>query len=106
MPRIDHVAVETDDLDAAAAFYERVFGAKVVRAEGHPVTAYVGHLQERRRSATTLGRRRVAAHAVEQNGEEPVGKLVRVGVRPQPGVRPVRGGEGEQRRRDVVQVGA
>jgi catechol 2,3-dioxygenase-like lactoylglutathione lyase family enzyme len=43
MPRIDHVAVETDDPDAAAAFYERVFAAKVVKTEGHPVMAYVGN---------------------------------------------------------------
>jgi catechol 2,3-dioxygenase-like lactoylglutathione lyase family enzyme len=43
MPRIDHVAVETDDPDAAAAFYERMFGARVVKAEGHPVMAYVGN---------------------------------------------------------------
>jgi catechol 2,3-dioxygenase-like lactoylglutathione lyase family enzyme len=43
MPRIDHVAVETDDPDATAAFYERVFGARVVKTEGHPVMAYVGN---------------------------------------------------------------
>lgn len=43
MPRIDHVAVETDDPDAAAAFYERMFGARVVKTEGHPVMAYVGN---------------------------------------------------------------
>jgi catechol 2,3-dioxygenase-like lactoylglutathione lyase family enzyme len=43
MPRIDHVAVETNDPDATAAFYERVFGARVVKAEGHPVMAYVGN---------------------------------------------------------------
>jgi catechol 2,3-dioxygenase-like lactoylglutathione lyase family enzyme len=42
MPRIDHVAVETDDPDATAAFYERILGARVVRTEGHPVMAYVG----------------------------------------------------------------
>ena len=42
MSRIDHVAVETPDPDAAAAFYERVLGARVVKAEGHPVMAYVG----------------------------------------------------------------
>ena len=42
MPRIDHVAVETPDPDAIAAFYERVLGARVVRAEGHPVMAYLG----------------------------------------------------------------
>jgi catechol 2,3-dioxygenase-like lactoylglutathione lyase family enzyme len=41
-PRIDHVAVETTDPDAAAAFYERVLGARVVRTEGHPVMAYLG----------------------------------------------------------------
>ena len=42
MPRIDHVAVESDDPDAVAAFYERIFGARVVKAEGHPVMAYLG----------------------------------------------------------------
>ena len=42
MPRIDHVAVETDDPDGAAAFYERVLGARVVKAEGHPAMAYLG----------------------------------------------------------------
>src|SRR5215210_1614291 len=43
MPRIDHVDVETDDPDATASFYERIFGARVVKAEGHPVMAYVGN---------------------------------------------------------------
>jgi catechol 2,3-dioxygenase-like lactoylglutathione lyase family enzyme len=42
MPRIDHVAVEAPDPDATAAFYERVFGARIVKAEGHPVMAYLG----------------------------------------------------------------
>jgi catechol 2,3-dioxygenase-like lactoylglutathione lyase family enzyme len=42
MPRIDHVAVESDDPDAAAAFYERILGARIVRREGHPVMAYLG----------------------------------------------------------------
>jgi catechol 2,3-dioxygenase-like lactoylglutathione lyase family enzyme len=43
MARIDHVAVESPDPDAAAVFYERVFGARVVRTEGHPVVAYLGN---------------------------------------------------------------
>jgi catechol 2,3-dioxygenase-like lactoylglutathione lyase family enzyme len=43
MPRIDHVAVETDDPDATAAFYERHLGARIVKAEGHPVMAYLGN---------------------------------------------------------------
>jgi catechol 2,3-dioxygenase-like lactoylglutathione lyase family enzyme len=43
MPRIDHVAVETDDPDAIAAFYEGVLGARIVKREGHPVMAYVGN---------------------------------------------------------------
>jgi catechol 2,3-dioxygenase-like lactoylglutathione lyase family enzyme len=43
MPRIDHVAVETDDPDATAAFYERLFGARIVKTEGHPVMAYLGN---------------------------------------------------------------
>jgi catechol 2,3-dioxygenase-like lactoylglutathione lyase family enzyme len=43
MPRLDHAAFETDDPDATAGFYERVFGARIVKAEGHPVMAYVGN---------------------------------------------------------------
>jgi catechol 2,3-dioxygenase-like lactoylglutathione lyase family enzyme len=43
MPRIDHVAVETEDPDGTAAFYERMLGARIVKREGHPVMAYVGH---------------------------------------------------------------
>jgi catechol 2,3-dioxygenase-like lactoylglutathione lyase family enzyme len=41
VPGIDHVASESPDPDAAAAFYERLLGARVVKAEGHPVMAYV-----------------------------------------------------------------
>jgi catechol 2,3-dioxygenase-like lactoylglutathione lyase family enzyme len=41
MTRIDHVAFESPDPDRAAAFYERFLGARVVKAEGHPVMAYV-----------------------------------------------------------------
>jgi catechol 2,3-dioxygenase-like lactoylglutathione lyase family enzyme len=43
MPRLDHAAFETPDPDATAAFYERVFGARIVKAEGHPLMAYVGN---------------------------------------------------------------
>jgi catechol 2,3-dioxygenase-like lactoylglutathione lyase family enzyme len=43
MPRLDHAAFETPDPDRAAAFYERVLGARVVKARGHPVMAYVGN---------------------------------------------------------------
>jgi catechol 2,3-dioxygenase-like lactoylglutathione lyase family enzyme len=42
MPRIDDSAAESPDPGAAAAFYERVLGARVVKQEGHPVMAYVG----------------------------------------------------------------
>jgi catechol 2,3-dioxygenase-like lactoylglutathione lyase family enzyme len=42
MPRLDHAAFASPNPDAAAAFYERVFGARVVKTEGHPVMAYVG----------------------------------------------------------------
>jgi len=42
MARVDHVAFESGDPDAAAAFYERVLGARIVKAEGHPVMAYLG----------------------------------------------------------------
>jgi catechol 2,3-dioxygenase-like lactoylglutathione lyase family enzyme len=43
MARIDHVAVTTEDPDEIAAFYERIFGARIVKAEGHPVVAYLGN---------------------------------------------------------------
>ena len=43
MPRLDHAAFETDDPDETAAFYERILGATIVKAEGHPVMAYVGN---------------------------------------------------------------
>jgi catechol 2,3-dioxygenase-like lactoylglutathione lyase family enzyme len=43
MSRLDHAAFETTDPEGVAAFYERVFGARVVKAEGHPVMAYVGN---------------------------------------------------------------
>jgi catechol 2,3-dioxygenase-like lactoylglutathione lyase family enzyme len=43
MARIDHAAFVTNDPDGIAAFYERIFGAKIVKAEGHPVMAYLGN---------------------------------------------------------------
>lgn len=43
MARIDHVAFETGEPDATAAFYERLFGARIVKTEGHPVMAYFGN---------------------------------------------------------------
>src|SRR5262245_46293515 len=43
MPRLDHAAFASSDPEAAAAFYERVFGARIVKTEGHPVMAYVGN---------------------------------------------------------------
>ena len=43
MARIDHVAFATDDPDDLAAFYERILGARIVKAEGHPVMAYLGN---------------------------------------------------------------
>jgi catechol 2,3-dioxygenase-like lactoylglutathione lyase family enzyme len=43
MARIDHVAVESRDPDKAAAFYERIFAARIVKTEGHPVMAYLGN---------------------------------------------------------------
>jgi catechol 2,3-dioxygenase-like lactoylglutathione lyase family enzyme len=42
MPRIDHAAFESPDPESTAAFYERVLGARIVEAEGHPVMAYLG----------------------------------------------------------------
>jgi catechol 2,3-dioxygenase-like lactoylglutathione lyase family enzyme len=43
MARIDHVALETDDPEGLATFYERILHARVVKAEGHPVMAYLGN---------------------------------------------------------------
>jgi catechol 2,3-dioxygenase-like lactoylglutathione lyase family enzyme len=43
MPRIDHVAVEAADPETTAEFYEFVFGARIVKTQGHPVMAYVGN---------------------------------------------------------------
>jgi catechol 2,3-dioxygenase-like lactoylglutathione lyase family enzyme len=42
MARIDHVAFTTEDPDRLATFYERILDAKIVKAEGHPVMAYLG----------------------------------------------------------------
>ena len=43
MARIDHVAFATEDPDGLGAFYERILGARIVKAEGHPVMAYLGN---------------------------------------------------------------
>jgi catechol 2,3-dioxygenase-like lactoylglutathione lyase family enzyme len=43
MPRLDHAAFETADPERDAAFYEAVLGAQIVKAEGHPVMAYLGN---------------------------------------------------------------
>jgi catechol 2,3-dioxygenase-like lactoylglutathione lyase family enzyme len=43
MARIDHVAFETDDPDRLAGFYARMLDARIVRAAGHPVMAYLGN---------------------------------------------------------------
>ena len=41
MPRLDHVAVESDDPERYARFYEQFLGARIVRTEDHPVMAYM-----------------------------------------------------------------
>jgi len=41
MPRLDHVAVESSDPEAAALFYERFLGARIVRKDDHPTMAYL-----------------------------------------------------------------
>jgi catechol 2,3-dioxygenase-like lactoylglutathione lyase family enzyme len=68
MPRIDHVAVETRDPDETAAFYERLFGARIVKTEGHPVMAYLGNtgfaFHERKGPGDHVG---VRISAEEQN---------------------------------------
>ena len=52
-----------------------------------------------------LGSLPVAAHPVEQHGREPVGERVDVAARPEPGVRPVRSREEEQRGGRHVEIG-
>jgi catechol 2,3-dioxygenase-like lactoylglutathione lyase family enzyme len=42
MSRLDHAAFESDDPERAAAFYEELLAARIVRADGHPVMAYLG----------------------------------------------------------------
>ena len=37
------MAFTTDDPDGLGAFYERTLGARIVKAEGHPVMAYLGN---------------------------------------------------------------
>src|SRR5207248_4740280 len=49
-------------------------------------------------------RGRVAAHTVEQRGEEAIGERVRVAAGPEPGVGPVGGREEEERRGRDVEV--
>src|SRR6476619_3430701 len=41
MARIDHVAFESSEPERAAQFYEEFLGARIVRAESHPVMAYL-----------------------------------------------------------------
>lgn len=43
MARIDHAAFPSENPGGAASFYEQIFGARVVKAEGHPVMAYLGN---------------------------------------------------------------
>jgi catechol 2,3-dioxygenase-like lactoylglutathione lyase family enzyme len=43
MARIDHVAFTTEDPDRLATFYERILDARIVKAEGHPLMAYLGN---------------------------------------------------------------
>jgi catechol 2,3-dioxygenase-like lactoylglutathione lyase family enzyme len=43
MARIDHAAFVSDDPNGVARFYERIFGARIVKAGGHPVMAYLGN---------------------------------------------------------------
>lgn len=37
------MAFTAENPDALAVFYERVLGARIVKAEGHPVMAYLGN---------------------------------------------------------------
>ena len=37
------MALTAEDPDGLAAFYERVLDARIVKAEGHPVMAYLGN---------------------------------------------------------------
>jgi catechol 2,3-dioxygenase-like lactoylglutathione lyase family enzyme len=59
MARIDHVAFEAADPDGLAAFCERVFGARIVKAQGHPVMVYLGTAGIALHEATTLAEAQV-----------------------------------------------
>jgi len=65
MARIDHVAFTSDDPDGLAAFYERILGARLVKAEGHPVMAYLGNT-----GLALHGRSSVGPHTAVRVSEE------------------------------------
>jgi catechol 2,3-dioxygenase-like lactoylglutathione lyase family enzyme len=79
MPRLDHAAFESDDPDAAARFYELIFGAKIVKAEGHPVMAYVGNTGFAFHERGAPGDH-VAVRVSAQEREELKGRLDEAGV--------------------------
>src|SRR5438876_5694305 len=109
MPRIDHVAVESPDPGRVAAFYEGSSGQGGDRIRGAG-SRDRGRARLRRSGRPTargdyLWRRRdIAAHPVEQEVVEAVGQLIGIALGPQPGVRPVRGGERKQRRGAIVEI--
>ena len=79
MPRIDHAAFESPDPEAAAAFYERVLGARIVKTEGHPVMAYVGNTGFAFHARGGPGDH-VAVRVTEEEREQLKGRLDEAGV--------------------------
>ena len=74
MARIDHVAFTTEDPEALAAFYERIFEARIVKAEGRPVMAYLGN------TGLALHERNAAVRVSEEERAEIKERLDGVGI--------------------------
>ncbi len=59
------MAFTTEDPDGLAAFYEQILGARIVKAEGHPVMAYLGNA-----GLALHGRNAVGPHTAFRVSEE------------------------------------
>src|SRR3712207_92679 len=114
-PRLHHVNLKTNKLQELIDWYSTVLGMEVVHVFGGG--AWLSNDDANHRIAILASpnvvdhiegclARRVAAHAVEQHGEEAVGEVVGVATRLQPRVRPVRGRERKERRGRLVEIGA
>src|SRR5215211_64290 len=98
---------QSHSLSPLPAFWHRHLRPAVVRASELGRSSNLYREKSRHPSPwRPLSRRRVAAHAVEEEREEAVGERVGICVGRQPRVRPVRRRQHEQGRRAVVQIRA